>query len=98
MTGFFALFIFMGILNAFNSRTTNINIFKNITKNKIFIILFLCISIVQIFLIYFGGSLFRTYGLNIKELINVLLISLSVIPIDMIRKIILNKKNETNYI
>ena len=30
MTGFFALFIFMGILNAFNARTTRLNILSNI--------------------------------------------------------------------
>lgn len=98
MTGFFALFIFMGIFNAFNSRTTSINILKNINKNKIFIILFLCISIVQIYLIYFGGTIFRTYGLNIKELICVLLLSISVIPIDMIRKLIFKRKNKIDYI
>lgn len=98
MTGFFALFIFIGIFNAFNSRTTRINILSNIKKNKIFIIIFLCISIVQIYLIYFGGSIFRTYGLTIKELICVLLLASTVIPIDMLRKLFLKKKGAIDYI
>ena len=98
MTGFFALFIFMGIFNAFNARTTRLNIFNNISKNKVFIILFICISIVQIYLIYYGGSIFRTYGLNIKELIIVLLIAITVIPIDLLRKIFFKRKGVIDYI
>ena len=98
MTGFFALFIFMGIFNAFNARTTRLNLFSNINKNKVFIILFICISIVQVYLIYYGGSLFRTYGLNLKELVLVLLISLTVIPIDLFRKICFKRRGVIDYI
>ena len=98
MTGFFALFIFMGIFNAFNARTTRINIFSNINKNKVFILLFLCISIVQIYLIYYGGSLFRTYGLNIKELSFVLILSLSIIPLDLLRKVLFKRRGVLDYI
>ena len=98
MTGFFALFIFMGIFNAFNARTTRLNIFKNLNKNKIFILLFLCISIVQVYLIYYGGSLFRTYGLNIKELGFVLLFAISIIPVDLVRKILFKRRGVIDYI
>lgn len=86
LTAYFALFIFIGIFNAFNARTDRINIFANLRKNKIFIIIFGLIFIVQLYLIYFGGSLFRTYGINMLEFIIVLLLSLTVIPFDMIRK------------
>ena len=98
MTGFFALFIFMGIFNAFNSRTTRINLLSDIDKNKVFILLFSCISIVQLFLIYFGGSIFRTYGLLFKELVFVILLAFSVIPIDIIRKILFKKRGVVDYI
>ena len=98
MTGFFALFIFIGIINAFNVRTTRLNLFSNLSKNKVFIILFLCISLVQLYLIYYGGSLFRTYGLNLKELILVLLLSLSIIPVDFIRKLLFKKRGVIDYI
>lgn len=92
MTAYFALFIFIGIFNAFNARTERLNIFSNILKNKVFILIFLFISIVQIFLIYNGHELFRTYGLTLFELIFVIILSLTVIPIDFLRKIILKKK------
>ena len=98
MTGFFLLFILIGIFNAFNSRTTRLNIFSNINKNKVFIILFLCISIVQIYLVYYGGSLFRTYGLNMREFGLVLLLSISVIPVDFIRKLLFKRKGVIDYI
>ena len=92
MTAYFAMFIFMGIFNAFNSRTTRINIFANIRKNKVFAITFLFIFIVQIYIIYHGGNLFRTYGLTIKEFIIVFIIALTVFPVDWLRKCILKRK------
>ena len=98
MTGFFALFIFMGIFNAFNARTTRINIFSNIKKNKVFIVLFSLISLVQIFLIYYGGNLFRTYGLSLKEFIIIITIAFTVIPIDILRKLLFKRKNIIDYI
>ena len=87
MTSFFALFIFIGIFNALNARTDRINLFSNILKNKTFIVIFTLILIIQIYLIYYGKDLFRTYGLRLYELIYILLLSLTVIPIDIIRKI-----------
>ena len=94
MTAFFGLFIFMGIFNSFNARTHRLNLFANITKNKVFISVIALIVIVQIYLIYFGGKIFRTYGLNFIEFEIMILISLLVIPIDFIRKIYLRKHGE----
>ena len=94
MTGFFALFIFIGIFNCFNARTTRINLLANIFKNKMFIIIISIIAIIQILLIYYGGSIFRTVDLNLKELIFVIVVSATVIPVDWIRKIIFKKSNE----
>lgn len=93
MTGFFALFIFIGIFNSFNARTNRINIFANIFRNKIFLIIIIFITIVQIYLIYFGGELFRAFGLSLKELEITIFLALTVIPIDWIRKIYLKKQN-----
>ena len=98
MTGFFALFIFMGIFNAFNARTTRLNLFSNLKKNKVFIILFSLISIVQMYLIYYGGSLFRTYGLTIKELLVVFILAFSVVPLDLFRKLLFKKRGVIDYI
>lgn len=93
MTAFFALFVFMGIFNAVNARTEKFNLFYLMSKNKMFIIIFMCVWLVQIVFIYYGGSIFRTYGLTLWELLRVLLISFSVIPVDLIRKKIYKKRN-----
>ena len=92
MTAYFALFIFMGIFNAFNARTTRINIFANLFKNKVFVGIFTFIFVAQLWIIYNGGDIFRTYGLKLNELILVLIISLTVFPVDWLRKYILKRK------
>ena len=92
MTAYFALFIFIGICNSFNARCERLNIFSNILKNKMFIFINIFIITMQIIIIYYGNNLFKTYGLLPKELLFVILLSLTVIPIDLIRKIILIKK------
>ncbi len=92
MTAFFALFIFMGIFNSFNARTTRINLLSNIRENKVFVVVILFIVVVQLYLIYFGGSMFRSYGLSLKELEITLLFAATVIPVDWLRKIYIHKK------
>ena len=92
MTAFFGLFIFLAIFNLFNARTSRINILANILKNKVFIFIILLISIVQIILIYFGGEIFRTTGLTFIEFNIVIFLSFTVIPFDILRKIILKLK------
>ena len=95
MTAYFAMFIFMGIFNAFNARTTRVNTFANLSKNKVFISIFTFIFITQIYIIYNGKDIFRTYGLELNELIFVFILALSVFPVDWLRKYILKKRNIT---
>ena len=92
MTAFFGLFIFIDIFNSFNARTSRLDLFANITNNKVFIVIMSFITIVQILLIYFGGSVFRTVGLTFKEFLVMFLIAFTVVPIDWIRKILYRKK------
>lgn len=89
MTAFFGLFIFCSIFNSFNARTHRINIFSNIFKNKAFLIVILFIVIIQIYLIYYGGEVFRTVGLSLYEFNMMILISMTVIPVDFLRKVLL---------
>ena len=84
-------FSISGIFNAFNARTTRLNLFSNIFRNKVFIVIFIFIFLAQIYLIYFGGSLFRTFGLSISELLLVIGLSLLIIPIDLVKKYVLKK-------
>lgn len=96
MTAFFGLFIFSAIFNSFNARTHRLNLIAHIRENRVFLLIILFIILVQLYLIYCGGSLFRTTGLTSIELYFMLIISFSVIPVDFIRKIILkffNKKD-----
>lgn len=96
LTAFFALFVFMGIFNAFNTRTNKYNLFYRIRKNKVFLIIFLLVAIIQVYFIYYAGSIFRTYGLNLKELLIVLGLAFTVVPVDLFRKFIFN--NNKDYI
>lgn len=94
MTAFFGLFIFMGIFNCFNARTHRLNLLSHLSKNKVFLIIILFILIVQVYLIYYGGDLFRSYGLNPFEFEIMILLSVTVVPLDWLRKIYLRKCGE----
>lgn len=93
LTAFFGLFIFIDIFNSFNSRTNHLNLLFNINRNKVFIGIMLFIIIVQILMIYYGGSVFRTNGLTLVQLIIMVLYASLVIPLDLIRKLFLRRKN-----
>lgn len=91
-TAFYALFIFAGIFNCFSARCDRLWILSNIGKNKPFILIMLLISVIQICMIYFGGELFRCVPLMFHELSFVILIASSVIPFDMMRRLIYKLK------
>lgn len=93
MTAFFALFIFIDIFNSLNARTSRLNLLANIIKNKVFIAIMIFIFTVQLCLIYYGGDLFRTYGLTFGEMLITILLAFSVVPVDWIRKLILKRKH-----
>jgi len=96
LTAFFGLFIFMGIFNSFNARTHRLNLLANLYQNKVFVFTIFLIILVQVFLIYFGGDLFRTAGLTPREFEIMILIALTVIPVDWIRKLFLRFKGIKN--
>ncbi len=89
LTAFFALFIFSSVFNCLCARTDSLNLFKGIGKNKIFIIIMLLISAIQIGFIYLGGSVLRTLPLTWIELRATLVLALMVFPVDFLRKAIL---------
>lgn len=89
LTAYFTLFVFLGIFNSFNARTRRINILSNIKSNKPFIIIIAFIIVVQLHIIYNGGSVFRTYGLTLVELFYIIFLSSTIIPIDWLKKYLL---------
>ncbi len=98
MTAFFSLFIFASIFNSFNARTYRLNLLAHLKGNKSFIFIISLICIVQILLIYFGGSVFRTAGLTFVELQMVLLLAFSVVPVDIVRKLIIRMHGKKGYL
>lgn len=88
LTMFFALFIFCGLANCFCARSERMSLFSGIGRNRPFLFIMLFISCVQITMIYFGGALFRTTPLSAKDLAIAVLMSLSVIPFDFVRRLL----------
>jgi magnesium-transporting ATPase (P-type) len=87
LSAFYALFIFSGIANSFTARSDRTFIFSGILKNRIFIMIMTLISTIQILIIYYGGTLFRSMPLTLKELFSVLSLSLTVLVFDSARRI-----------
>lgn len=88
LTAFFAMFIFCGIFNSFNARTEKVNVLSCIAGNKPFVFIMILVAAVQLLIIYFGGEVFRCTPLEPIHLLYCALIALTVIPADMIRKVI----------
>lgn len=91
LTGYFCFFIFTSVFNAFNARTDQFNLFDNITSNTGFLKVLGLIVVVQIVMTYVGGAVLSCYGLNITEWIVTLIMALTIIPVDLIRKAIVRK-------
>jgi P-type Ca2+ transporter type 2C len=89
LTAFFNLFIFLVMFNSFNARTNKINLFEKILSNKGFLPIIALIFFLQVVFTYIGGDVLRTTSLNLKEWGLILVMSISIIPVDLLRKIIL---------
>ncbi len=86
LTAFFALFIFCGILICFTSRSDTGGIFSGLGRNKAFIFIMSLIFLVQMAMLYFGGTTFRCTPLTPSELGLAMLFAVSVLPVDLIRR------------
>lgn len=89
LTGYFALLIMMSLFNAFNIRTDDFNIIKDINKNTYFLKVWFLIVFLLVVLCTFGGSLFGTTAFGIVGWVLVILLGVTVIPLDYVRKAIL---------
>ncbi|MCL2364742.1 MAG: calcium-translocating P-type ATPase, PMCA-type [Defluviitaleaceae bacterium] len=97
-TAFFGLFVFAGVFNALNARTTRLNLFANLTRNRLFIVVMSAVVVMQLFLIYRGGTVFRTTGLRRDELLLVIGLASLVIGCDLLRKLVLRLKGRVGHI
>jgi Ca2+-transporting ATPase len=66
---FFTAFVLMQFWNLFNVRTLNSgnSAFRNLFKNYTFIVIAIVIFALQVVIVQFGGNLFRTAPLTLKE-------------------------------
>lgn len=88
----FAVFMMAITFNGFNARTNHLNILKGIGKNKNFIYVMLSIFVLQFVFITFGGEVLSVEALSLKSWIICVVMAFMVIPIDLIRKVITNRK------
>lgn len=93
-TGFFCMFVFAFMVNAFNVRSDSLNVFEHIGENKRFIHIWLAIMAVQVLLVSIGGvigEIFSCVRFGLDGWIAVCLMALTMYPVDLIRKVLTPK-------
>ncbi|MDO5520896.1 MAG: calcium-translocating P-type ATPase, PMCA-type [bacterium] len=88
-TGYFCLFVFSFMVNAFNVRSDGPNIFEHFKENTMFAKIWLVIMAVQVFVASIGGvigEVFSCERFGLKGWGIVLLMSLTMYPVDLVRK------------
>ncbi len=102
LTGYFVLFIVSALCNGFNVRDDGFGIFKGLNQNTGFLKVFFLIILVQFIIVNAAlipftvftwiGNMFSCQPFGIQGWIAVVLLSLTMIPVDMVRKVVVNKK------
>ena len=102
LTGYFVLFIVSALFNGFNVRDDGFGIFKGLDQNTGFLKVFLLIILVQALIVNAAlvpftvftwiGNMFSCVPFGIKGWIAIVILAVTVIPVDMIRKMIVNRK------
>ena len=87
-TGFFCTYIFMAVANGFNVRVSGVNLLENLRLNKGFLDVMALIVAIQIALTFVGGRILRTAPLNLEEWLVVIALSLSIVVVDLLRKLL----------
>ncbi|MDD4320727.1 MAG: calcium-translocating P-type ATPase, PMCA-type [Acidaminococcaceae bacterium] len=90
-TGFFCVYVFMAVFNAFNVRVNSMNLLKNINRNVGFLQIMALIVIVQLVLTFIGGKVLRMTPLTKVEWIIVVAMSFSMVIVDLMRKFVFKK-------
>lgn len=88
MTGYFCLFILSAVANGFNVRDDGFNVLLRIKENPGFIKIMGIIVLVQIALTLVGGEMFSCTPFGIMGWALIVVMALTMIPVDMVRKAI----------
>lgn len=92
MTARFALLCFMAVFNGFNIRTEHMNLFHGIGKNKLFSVIAIGIFAMTIILCNFAENLVKLTALDFRHWAVIVILAFMVIPVDLVRKVVNNKK------
>lgn len=93
-TVMFAFFMYSALFNGFNTRSEKLNIFEGIKDNKYFLTIMPLLFVLETLIVQFGGKVFGTVTLSANVLLFSFLLSAFVIPVDFIRKAIINSMNK----
>ena len=87
----FATFMMAITFNGFNARTSHINPFEGLSRNKNFLLVMLSIFALQFVFVTFGGSVLSVEALSPSGWLTCVILAFLVIPIDMVRKMVMRK-------
>lgn len=93
-TALFATFMMAITFNGFNARTTHINPFEGLWRNKNFIVVMATILLLQYLFVTFGGEVLKVAPLSLKSWCICAGLAFLVIPIDMLRKFLLRGRTQ----
>ena len=101
LTGYFVLFILLALFNGFNVRDDGFGIFKNLNGNKNFLRIMFAIMAIQFCIVNVGlipnvvaksiGEMFSCVPFGIQGWIAVILLAITIIPVDLLRKCFVKK-------
>lgn len=90
-TGYFCMFVFSFMVNAFNVRTDGLNVFAHLKENTMFVKIWFAIIAVQVVMVSIGGvvgEIFSCERFGLKGWGIVILMALTMYPVDVLRKLI----------
>lgn len=90
----FATFMMAITFNGFNARTSHMNPFEGLGRNKSFLIVMFAIFAMQFIFVTFGGNVLSVESLSPMSWLICVVLAFLVVPIDMIRKAITKKSKE----
>lgn len=90
----FATFMMAITFNGFNARTSHMNPFEGLGRNKSFLIVMFAIFAMQFIFVTFGGNVLSVESLSPMSWLICVVLAFLVVPIDMIRKAFTKKSKE----
>lgn len=96
MTARFAMLCIMSVCNGFGIRTEHINLLNGLKNNKTFVYIAAGIVLGTIALCNVLGGLFQVTAMNMSQWIAIIGLSLTVIVVDVIRKLFIKGENKNH--